>query len=89
MKRQELITQKIEERQLKDVKEIGQDLFKGKVESKLLKETAAMESKKRDKFVPGKDVGRDALTMGGRLPTMGAATNVPVIRAVPTWRQGV
>ena len=52
----------------------------------MLKETAAMESKKRDKFVPGKDLGRDALTMGGRLPTMGAATNVPVIRAVPTWR---
>jgi hypothetical protein len=46
-----LITQKVEDRQVRDVKEIGSDLYKGKVESKLLKETAAMENKKRDKFV--------------------------------------
>lgn len=69
-KKTTLITAKEEQLQIKDIKEIGGDLYKGKVESKLLVETKAMESKKREKFDPKKDAGRDALTMGGRLPTM-------------------
>jgi hypothetical protein len=81
-----LISSNVEARAVKDVKEIGQDLYKGKVESKLHQETAAMENKKREKFVSGKDSGKDAITMGGRLPTMGSGTNAPVIRSVPSWR---
>ena len=41
-----------------------------KVESKLTVETKAMADKKRDKFVAGEGGGRDALTMGGKLPMM-------------------
>lgn len=59
------------------------DLYKGKVESKLLVQTAAVESKKREKFDATKETGRDAITMGGRLPTSAA------IRSVPSWRLGV
>ena len=48
-----------------------------------------MENKKREKFDPCKDAGRDAITMGGRLPSLGSGPLAPVIRAVPTWRQGI
>ena len=87
LKKTTLISAKEEQLQTKDIKEIGVDLYKGKVESKLLAETKAIESKKREKFDPKKDVSRDALTMGGRLPTMVGA--VPTIRAMPSWRQGI
>jgi hypothetical protein len=50
-------------------------------------ETKAIENKKREKFDPKKDASKDALTMGGRLPTMIGA--VPTIRAMPSWRQGI
>ena len=59
------------------------DLYKGKAESKLLVQTAAVEHKKREKFDATKESGRDAITMGGRLPTSAS------IRSVPLWRQGV
>ena len=74
------------QQQTKDIKEIAAELgvlYKGKVESKLLVETKAIETKKREKFDPKKDSSKDALTMGGRLPTMGVPTT---IRAVPSWR---
>lgn len=53
--------------------------IKEKVESKLNTETAAMKEKKRDKFDPTKEQGRDAMTMGGNL--LGVAS-----RAMPFWR---
>lgn len=87
LKKTTLITAKEEQLQTKDIKEIGVDLYKGKAESKLLVETKAIESKKREKFDPKKDASRDALTMGGRLPTMAGA--IPTIRAMPSWRQGI
>ena len=59
-------------------------LYKKQVESKLHVETKAMAEKKRDKF--DGNGGKDALTMGGRLPMMGTAST---IRAVPSWRQGM
>jgi hypothetical protein len=68
------------------VLEIGSDLYKGKVESKLLMQTAAVELKKREKFDPKKESGKDPLTMGGRLPTMGGGTASTQLRVVPSWR---
>ena len=41
---------------------------KYKVESKLYAETKAQVDKKREKFDPKKDGGKDADTFGGRLP---------------------
>jgi hypothetical protein len=79
-----LIKEKEEQLQTRDIKDIGGDLFKGKVESKLLVDTKAIENKKREKFDPKKDASKDALTMGGRLPTMVGA--VTTIRAMPSWR---
>ena len=38
-----------------------------KVESKLLVETKAMAEKKRDKFDPKAEKGKDAITFGGKL----------------------
>lgn len=58
---------------VKDVKEIGSnlnDLYKGKVESKLLVQTAAVENKKREKYDAKRDGVKDAMSMGGRLPNM-------------------
>ena len=55
------------------------EFYKNKVESKLLVETKAMQDKKREKFDPSKDVGRDAITMGGNL--LGVQ-----MRAQPGWR---
>ena len=52
---------------------------KDKVESKLTVETAAIKEKKREKFDPTKDKGRDAMTMGGNLLGVG-------VRALPFWR---
>jgi hypothetical protein len=52
---------------------------KDKVESKLNVETAAIKEKKREKFDPSKDKGRDAMTMGGNL--LGLS-----VRAMPFWR---
>lgn len=73
--------------QLRDTKELVIDQYKGKVESKLLVETKAIESKKREKFDPRKDESKIAMTMGGRLPNMSGA--VPTIRSMPSWRQGI
>lgn len=87
LKKTTLIQTREEQLQTKDVKDIGVDLYKGKVESKLLVETKAIENKKREKFDPKKDNARDALTMGGRLPTM--IGSVPTIRAMPSWRKGI
>lgn len=44
-----------------------EDKYKDKVESKLLKETQAIHDKKRTKFDPKVEKGRDALTMGGNV----------------------
>ena len=41
--------------------------YKDKVTSKLLVETKAIQDKKREKFDPQKEQGRDAITMGGNL----------------------
>ena len=55
------------------------EFYKNKVESKLLVETKAMQDKKREKFDPSKEHGRDAITMGGNL--LGVQ-----MRAQPGWR---
>lgn len=82
-----MIEKKEEQLHVKDVKEIGTDLYKGKkVESKLLVQTAAIENKKREKYDPKKDGVRDAITMGGRLPQMAMGGVGPTLRSVPTWR---
>lgn len=89
-KRNELIQKREEATQVKDVKDIGQELYKGKVESKLLKETVAMELKKRDKYDRNRDGSRDCITMGGRLPNVSSNGPIaPQVRSVPSWRQGV
>ena len=64
------------------LKEKTTKMAKDKVESKLNVETQAMKEKKRDKFDPAKDRGRDAMTMGGNL--LGVS-----VRAMPFWRQGL
>ena len=65
-----------------DILNVGQNLYKGKVESKLHVETKAMQEKKREKFDAKNDSKQDANTFGGRLPNM-------QVRAVPEWRQGI
>lgn len=73
MKKALLIQQKEEQRKVKGCEELGEkigDKYK-KVESKLLVETTAAVSKKREKFDPAKDSHMEPMTMGGRLPTMG------------------
>ena len=94
-KREEEVFQKkhmliINKQQEKEDRELRQEQLKAKiskglkdkVESKLNTKTAAIKEKKRDKFDPTKDRGRDAMTMGGNL--LGVAS-----RAMPFWRQGL
>ena len=70
-------------------REVKQNLAKSKlsakyqVESKLFVETKAVVEKKREKFDPKRDDGKEAITFGGRLP-MG-----PSIRQQAAWRAGV
>eukprot|EP00347_Sterkiella_histriomuscorum_P015281 403357622 len=94
-KREEEVFQKkhmliINKQQEKEDKEFQKELlkekmskgFKDKVKSKLNVETKTMKDKKRDKFDPTRDRGRDAMTMGGNL--LGVS-----VRAMPFWRQGL
>lgn len=53
----------------------------GHVESKLTEETKAAQLRKREKFDPRVDEGKQANTFGGNLNHL--------MRAVPSWRQGV
>jgi len=48
-----------------------------------------MELKKREKYDKKRDGSRDAITMGGRLPTISNGPVAPSIRTVPSWRQGI
>lgn len=68
----------IKQQNINKVPEIN-DKYKDKVESKLHVETKAMQEKKREKFDPNSDKGRDAFTMGGNL--LGAP-----MRSQPGWR---
>ena len=67
---------------MEELKEKKGTQIKNKVQSRLNHETAAMKDKKRDKFDPTKDSGRDAMTMGGKL-LCGA------MRQGASWRAGI